>query len=944
MLRFRIEGGSASREQTVSREEASLGRAPGNDIVLPDESVSRQHARVVQRNGALYLEDLGGTNGTQLNGRLLRSEAAQIRPGEEFVVGAYRIAAYELGQPLGGTVAAAGGFAPSPPPAAVNLRQTAAAGAPGATTPANLAAARPELLIEADGRSFSFIMQRDEATLGRGPGNDISLAAPTLSASHAMVCRQDDGWTVIDLRSRNGTFVNGRQIESAPLHDGDRVALGTDVALTFRLKPAALAVSSGGRPRTQGLVPHGPGAVHLTIGRSPQNQLVLDSPQISRQHAVLERPAEGAPWSITDLGSMNRTYVNGDAVAQRQLAEGDVVRIGPFRLTVRHGEIEHFDETAGMLLEAFGLTKQVGKGKTILQPITLVVQPHEFVGIVGVSGAGKSTLLGALSGLRPATKGQVLLNGFSLYEHFDALRQQIGYVPQDDIIHKELSVQRALNYAAELRMPADTSPAERNARVSEVIGELGLEAQKSTVVASLSGGQRKRVSIGVELLTKPPLFFLDEPTSGLDPATETRMMALLRQLADQGRTILLITHATVNIAQCDRVVFLARGGRLAFFGAPDMALQYFGVGRFDEIYDLIENTRSPEEWEQRFHASPLYQSEIGSRIVNTPGAAAATPVQSRPVTAGPGQHGTRNEAWRQFSILTRRYGEIVLRDRKNLAILLLQAPIIAVLLWALFPQANLFQRPPGYTVGRLGAQPAAFTGNCDPRNPTPSSTCAVDSGDGNWKANKAIQLAFILAATAVWLGTLNAVREISKEDAIYRRERLVNLRVFPYIASKFAVLLALVVVQATLLFSVVAIKVDMPGGGADVGMWLCLVLGGSAAVALALAVSAAVSNPDRAVFAAPLIMLPQVFFAGIFVPVSQLGVAKPLAALIASRWTFEALARISNVVSTATTLRSKFQFRDAADGTAITRLLILLCFVAAFGALAVGLQRLKDRR
>src|SRR5579859_353038 len=944
MLRFRIEGSSAACEQTVARDEASLGRAPGNDVVLPDESVSRQHARVLTRAGALYLEDLGGANGTRLNGRLLRSESAPLSAGEEFTVGTYRIRVFAIGRPLVETAAAGGNGQPSPPsPAPDTLRQTAAAGTAGTAGHAD-PLDRPELLIEADGRSFSYVMQRDEATVGRASGNDISLSAPTLSASHAIICRQDDGWALIDLRSRNGSFVNGRQVESAALRDGDRIVLGSDVALTFRLKPPALGVSSGGRTGGHGILPHGPGAVRIAIGRSPQNQLVLDSPQVSRQHALLERPAEGAPWTITDLGSMNRTYVNGEAVTQRRLAEGDVVRIGPVRLTLRRGEIEHYDETAGMLLEAFGLSKQVSRGKTILNEITLVVQPHEFVGIVGVSGAGKSTLLGALSGLRPATSGQVLLNGFSLYEHFDALRQQIGYVPQDDIIHRELTVERALGYAAELRMPADTTPAERHARVSEVIAELGLEQQKHTVVASLSGGQRKRVSIGVELLTQPPLFFLDEPTSGLDPATETRMMTLLRQLADQGRTVLLITHATRNVSLCDRVVFLARGGRLAFFGAPDMALQYFGVRRFDEIYDLIENTRSPEEWAQRFRGAALYQSEIAGRIVNQPGAAAATPAQPRPVTAGPGQHGTRNEAWRQFGILTRRYAEIVLRDRKNLAILLLQAPIIAILLWALFPQPNLFQRPSGYTIGRLGSQPAAFTGNCDRLHPAPSNTCVVDSGDGNWKANKAVQLAFILAATAVWLGTLNALREISKEDAIYRRERLVNLRVFPYIASKFAVLLALVIVQASLLLGVVAIKVDLPGGGADAAMWICLVLGGSAAVALALAVSAAVSNPDRAVFAAPLIMLPQVFFAGIFVPVKELGPAQPLAALVATRWTFEAVARVSDLVKRATTLPLKFQYKDATSGTPITRLLILLCFVAVFGALAVGLQRLKDRR
>ncbi|HZQ37095.1 MAG TPA: FHA domain-containing protein, partial [Dehalococcoidia bacterium] len=335
MLRFRIEGSGGSREQTVAGDEASLGRAPGNDIVLPDESVSRHHARLVARGGAIHLEDLGGTNGTQLNGHLLHGESVQILPGEAFVIGEYRIAVYALGRQLAGTVAAhPDGSSPSPA-APVDLRQTAAA-APGTSRQPAPAGPRPELLIEADGNRFSYVMQRDAATIGRAPGNDIVLSVPTLSTNHAIICWQQGGWSVLDQRSRNGTFVNGRRVDSAPLHDGDRIVLGDEVTATFRL-PAAAALRER-RPRTHGLVEHGPGPVRIAIGRSPQNQLVLDSPLVSRQHALLERPDEAAPWSITDLGSMNRTYVNGAAVTRQQLAEGDVVRIGPFRLTLRHGE------------------------------------------------------------------------------------------------------------------------------------------------------------------------------------------------------------------------------------------------------------------------------------------------------------------------------------------------------------------------------------------------------------------------------------------------------------------------------------------------------------------------------------------------------------------------------------------------------------------------------
>jgi ABC-type multidrug transport system ATPase subunit len=716
-------------------------------------------------------------------------------------------------------------------------------------------------------------------------------------------------------------------------------------------------------------VPHAPGAARIHVGRVSTNDLVLDSPQVSREHAVIARSSETAPWVITDLKSTNRTYVGSEAIEERTLRDGDVIRIGPFRLTVRHGEIEPFDETSGILLEALNLRKVVGKGKVILQDITLAVQPLEFVAIVGGSGAGKSTLFGALSGQRPATSGHVLLNGFSLYEHFDALRAQVGYVPQDDIIHRELPVTSALEYAARLRMPEDATSAERTARVDEVIEELGLGQQRNTMIGSLSGGQRKRVSIGVELLTKPPLFFLDEPTSGLDPGTETRMMGLLRQLADQGRTILLITHATRNVSLCDKVVFLARGGRIAYFGTPREALQYFGVGEFEDIYDLIENTRTPEEWDNVYRASPLYRGQISDRLEHPDGDSLLPPTTARPQAAGPGKYRPQPQVWHQFVVLTQRYVHIILNDKKNLAILLIQAPFIALLLWGLF-KPDVFTRPKGIVVferqgdtirvaerdprtGKIpglrpGAELIAFSGSGCPTTSaqlvTLSGDCHIASGNGNTNAGKATQLALILAAVAVWLGTLNAIREISKEDAIYRRERLVNLRVPAYVASKCVVLLALVIIQCTMLIGIVSIRVHVPGGAAGVtGAWLSLLLGGAASVAVALAVSAAVSNPDRAVFVAPLIMLPQILFSGLLTPVKDLGPVQPLAALVTTRWAYEGLARVTGVVKLAI-IPEQFPQTDAIDGSAVSRWLILLGFVAVFGGLATFLQRMKDRR
>jgi ABC transport system ATP-binding/permease protein len=620
-----------------------------------------------------------------------------------------------------------------------------------------------------------------------------------------------------------------------------------------------------------------------------------------------------------------------------------------------------------VLLEAQGLQREVAKGRVILHDVSLVARPGEFVAVVGGSGAGKSTLLGALSGYRPASSGRVLLDGVPLYDHYNALRNLIGYVPQDDIIHRELTVEGALGYAAELRLPTEWTPAQRAARVDDVVNELGLKDHRQTVVADLSGGQRKRVSIGVELLTRPRLFFLDEPTSGLDPATETHMMDLLRALADQGRTVLLITHATQNIHLCDKVLFLARGGYIAFYGSPDEALQYFGVEHIEKIYDLLDSDRAPELWEQQYRSSDLYRRDITDRMEHVDSVVAAP---SAPHTVA----GT-NESVRQFKILTRRYAEIVLRDRKNLAILLLQGPVIAVLLWALFG-AGIFTRPANEWLVVTGLDPIHLTADNSKlvdkalkvqaqqeaqakaeKGPKPTLIfysgadcpnfgrgfdCTQDGSSGNSGAGKAAQLMFILAATAVWLGTLNAVREISKEDAIYRRERMVSLRVLPYIGSKFAVLLGLVVAQTALLFGVAALHVGFPASALP-GIYLALLFGAAASVAVALAVSAAVSNPDRAVFAAPLIMLPQLFFAGLLVPVANLGAAQWLAAIVTSRWTFESAARAANLADVAA-FAPGLPYHASFEGSMFTGLAAMLALVLAFGALAVGLQLRKDKR
>ncbi|HZU77149.1 MAG TPA: ABC transporter ATP-binding protein, partial [Dehalococcoidia bacterium] len=574
-----------------------------------------------------------------------------------------------------------------------------------------------------------------------------------------------------------------------------------------------------------------------------------------------------------------------------------------------------------------------------------------------------------------------------------AVRRRIGYLPEDTPLYKDMTVLEYLEFICDVR---DVPASSRRSRLKRVVEQCGIGDRLGALIGELSKGFRQRVGLAQAIVHEPEVLILDEPTSGLDPGNETRMMSLFRQLADEGHTLLLVTHATRNISLCDKVLFLTAGGRLAYFGTPRNALRYFNVQDFEDIYLLLEGKRTPEEWEEAFRASRYYEEEIAGPL-----AARLEPATTGERDKQPQEQPAPSEAQlppqpapppgpvRQFLTLARRYAAILASDRKNMALLVLQAPVIAVLLWALFPR-DVYAPLQGVTVlARQGGgfRPVQRDPNTGQLVNAPSAgeliavqgpdctrlaqgqgglsgNCQTMAGNGNNRALQAAQLAFALAAVAVWLGTLNAVREIAKEDAIYRRERLVSLRVVPYVASKFLVLTVVVVFQSLLLLGVTALHVkfetrylhwllpfhpqgrnlivDLPAGAID-GVWLSIFLAMLASVALALAISAAISNPDRALLAAPLVMIPQFLFAGGLVPVHDLGPAKPLSYVVATRWGYEAIGRVTNVVKLAA-IPPQFPYADQLQGEAVGRWLALAAFVAVFGVLAVGLQRLKDRR
>src|SRR4029078_1666484 len=490
---------------------------------------------------------------------------------------------------------------------------------------------------------------------------------------------------------------------------------------------------------------------------------------------------------IEDLNSTNGTYVNGQRITGRcQLPYEDVVQIGPFLLRVNEQRgVTVFDTRSKTRLDVVKITKEVtnrsGGGKIrLLDEVDLSIQPNEFVGLLGPSGAGKSTLMDSLNGMRPATSGNVLVNNLDLYQHLESLKQSIGYVPQDDIIHRELTVYRTLYYVARLRLSRDISKQEIDQVVGEVMDITGLAERRDVPISQLSGGQRKRVSIAVELITKPSVLFLDEPTSGRDPATEEKVMKLFRQIAESGRTVILTTHAMENVKLFDKLVVLMRG-ELVFYGNPQEALAHCGAECFKDLYDKLEapifeklrqaNGRAnkdriaeevADDWKRRFLQTEQYRMnvEIPLRSVSA-GAHVTAPARRR---------GSLGDWIRQWATLARRYLEVLSADKFNFLILFGQAPIIALLTYIV--------------VGAKAPRDFVY---------------------------------FVLALVSLWFGTSVAAREMIRERAVYKRERMVNLRLLPYVGSKILILLLIVGLQCFLLFGTLKILdvtnlMSFPGG------------------------------------------------------------------------------------------------------------------------------------
>jgi ABC-type multidrug transport system ATPase subunit len=767
----------------------------------------------------------------------------------------------------------------------------------------------PALVVRTQGSDRS-LQAGPTYRIGRDPESDIVVDDSRVSWQHAVIKfdqLDQNAWVLQDTGSTNGTFLGPQRVSQITISDSCVVRLGhpddgpaVSCSLAAPARPAsppdapsaasppaaaaapaepgyrdygpaqgdrgagaARGYQDAGMPPSPGLSYAGslsgrqPSAIMrlptkvLRIGRGADNDVVVSDLSVSRYHAELRRGVSG--YEIVDLGSHNGTFVNGQRISSAPVTELDIVGIGPATFRLVGDELQQFIDTGDVSLAAKDLTVRLSSGKVLLDHVSFPLGERCLLGVIGPSGAGKSTLLGALTGMRPATDGSVLYDQRDLYTHYAELRHRIGLVPQENILHTQLSARRALGYAAELRFPRDTSKAERQRRITEVLGELSLTAHAETRTSSLSGGQQKRVNVALELLTKPSLLFLDEPTSGLDPGLDKSVMEMMADLAHDGRTVIVVTHSVANLNLCDRLLVLVPGGKVAYFGPPEDGLKHFGQPGWAEVFQAFD-AEEGRDWATEYRNSGYYQRYIAKEMS---GQVAAS---GRPVQAAAAPPKTRNR-FAQLSTLCRRYMAVIAADRVFLAFMVAMPFVLGAVIQVIPASKGL--------AGHLN--------------------------DG------AESLLLILVICACFAGAANAVRELVKERPIYSRERAAGLSSGAYLISKLVILGLISGLQAMVLVAVGLLGRPLPPQGAFFKHLplpeLLLAIGVLAIVSmtLGLLISASVDTSEKTM---PLLIVAVIFqvvmTGGVFPLHGQAGVEQ-IAWLSPSRWGFAATASTANL-------------------------------------------------
>ncbi|BBZ37710.1 ATP-binding cassette domain-containing protein [Mycobacterium conspicuum] len=756
--------------------------------------------------------------------------------------------------------------------------------------------AQPVLTVRAHQSEGSFAPGRD-VVVGSDVRADLRVAHPLIARAHLLLRFDQGRWLAIDNNSLNGMFVGGRRMPRVDIQDGQTINIGKPEGpqLTFavghhtgtvgRLPPVPAAESTARIRRSfrQGPVPQVPDTERTAaipvipatgdsvsafqtrklnvggprarlrapagaarIGRATDNDIVIADVLASRHHAYLAPRTSGPLGTeIRDSNSINGTFVNGVRVQSAVLTEGDVVTIGNVDLVFSGGELvrraEAATRTGGLEVRDVGFS--VGD-KTLLQNITLTARPGTVTAIIGGSGAGKTTLSRLIAGYASPSSGSVTFEGHDIHTQYASLRTRIGMVPQDDVVHRQLTVTQALGYAAELRLPPDTNRADRERVVAQVLDELGLTEHADTRVDQLSGGQRKRASVALELLTGPSLLILDEPTSGLDPALDLQVMTMLRQLADAGRVVLVVTHSLTYLDICDQVLLMAPGGKTAFLGPPGQIGEAMGTTNWAHIFAKVG--ADPDEANRRFLAR------------NRPGSSGPARAESRPADLGAPARTSRS---RQFSTIARRQVRLVVADRAYFVFLALLP----------FIMGGLALTVPGNTGFGVGA----------PNSATP---------------DEAAQILTLLSIAAVFMGTALTIRDLIGERPIFRREQAVGLSTGAYLSAKIMVLCVFASLQAAITTVIVVLGKGAPTesvvlvGNPTFELFVTVAATCVASAVLGLLLSSIARTSEQIMPLLVVSLMLQLVLAGGLIPVTGRIFLDQLSWAVPSRWGYAASA------------------------------------------------------
>jgi ABC-type multidrug transport system ATPase subunit len=751
------------------------------------------------------------------------------------------------------------------------------------------------------------------ATIGRNDSATLRVANPLVSGTHLQISWSNGVAVATDISSTNGTYdAQGRRMTSVVVDRPVTVMLGDPrVGELIGLAPVGQVVQAPPQvpPPPMG---HRSGAP-LTIGRGDDVDIVVPDDLASRRHATLTLQPTPA---IVDLGSLNGTQLNGQPVTRAELHDGDIVTIGNTDLVYRAGQLTVRDDTdsRNQQLVVRGVDFAVDNGtRLLLRGIDFTARTGTLTALIGPSGAGKSTLGRLLTGLTSPSGGEVFFAGHDLHADYASLRSRIGFVPQDDVVHTKLTVRQALRYSAELRLPPDTTKEKRDEICQRVMAELGLTERADLRIDKLSGGQRKRVSVAIELITSPSLLVLDEPTSGLDPALDRQVMELLQQLARGGRVVIVVTHSLAYLHLTDQVLLLAPGGLPSYFGPPAGIDQAYGTSDWANVFESV--TQNPQgAWASYLLRTGRTRQEV-ELLMREP---ARPSVSRRTAPSIPPQPVAvqRRTALRQTSTLIRRQVRLIASDI-GYSVFLAVLPVVLGVLALVVPGDDGFGMPPPLEAGE---SPSTEPG----------------------------QLLVLMVLGACFMGASLTVRDLVGERPVFHRERSAGLFPGAYLASKLVVFLLASTLQAAILTTIVlANKAGpedgalLPSGSAELLVVIALISACSAVVGMAL--SALVKSSEQAMPLLVVVIMTQLVMSGGLIPVTgRVGLAQ-LSLLFPARWGFAAGASTVDLRTIEAVAEQDLLWVHAPQQWLLSALaLILIAILLAL--LTYSRLRLKDSR